>query len=203
MDVALAARNTEKLGELLKSIGASVFACDAIRQTEVERLFHQVVSDIGVPDIVIYNAGVFTRGPIVNVEPVETKNNLLTNAFGAFLVGQQSARYMLEQRWGAILFTGASAAVKGYTESAPFAMGKFALRGLCQSMARELAPKNIHVAHFILDGLICSKTRGAPFDDSQTTLDPDEIAKNYLQIARQSKQAWTWEVELRPFCENF
>jgi NAD(P)-dependent dehydrogenase (short-subunit alcohol dehydrogenase family) len=112
---------------------------------------------------------------------------------------------MLARGSGAIFFTGASASVKGYAESAPFAMGKFALRGLAQSMARELAPKGIHVAHFVIDGGI---SRGAA--DSRASergadgmLLPDEIAKNYLHVFRQHRSAWTWEVELRPWIERF
>ena len=107
---------------------------------------------------------------------------------------------MLANGSGAILFTGASASVKGYAESAPFAMGKFAQRGLAQSMARELAPKGIHVAHFVIDGAI--RPRGH-VDPNDSTLDPDAIANAYLHVLLQPRSAWTWEVELRPWVERF
>jgi NAD(P)-dependent dehydrogenase (short-subunit alcohol dehydrogenase family) len=132
-----------------------------------------------------------------------TKETLMINSFGALLVAQQAAKRMLKNGRGAMLFTGASAGVKGFSQSAPFAMGKFALRGLCQSLARELAPQNIHVAHFIIDGLIYSADRGAPYDDPTMTLNPDEIAKTYLYVSEQERSAWTWELELRTNTENF
>jgi NAD(P)-dependent dehydrogenase (short-subunit alcohol dehydrogenase family) len=128
----------------------------------------------------------------------------MVTCFGGFLVGQAAARLMLEQGRGSIQFTGASASVKGYVNSAPFAMGKFALRGLVQSMARELAPKNIHVAHFIIDGGIGrSDDPRAAGRGTDGLLDPDAIAETYLAIHRQHRSAWTWEVELRPWVETF
>ena len=114
------------------------------------------------------------------------------------MVGQAAARRMLERGSGSILFTGASASVKGYPNSSTFAMGKFALRGLAQSMARELAPRNVHVAHFVIDGGI-----GPPGGDDDSRLDPDAVAETYLHIHRQHRSAWTWEVELRPWVESF
>ena len=110
---------------------------------------------------------------------------------------------MLVAGHGAILFTGASASVKGYAQSAPFAMGKFALRGLAQSMARELAPKGIHVAHFVIDGAVRSAARAEPAAAPDSQLDPDAIAQTYLQVLQQPRNAWTWEVELRPWLERF
>ncbi len=127
----------------------------------------------------------------------------MVNAFGAMLVARQATKYMLKKGGGALLFTGASAGVKGYAQSSPFAMGKFALRGLCQSLARELSPQNIHVAHFVIDGCILQPERGAPFNDPEKTLHPDEIAKTYLAIAEQDRSAGTWEMELRPSVESF
>jgi NAD(P)-dependent dehydrogenase (short-subunit alcohol dehydrogenase family) len=124
--------------------------------------------------------------------------------YGGFLVGQKAAQAMLPRGHGTILFTGATASVKGYAHSAAFAMGKFGLRGLTQSMARELAPKNIHVAHFVIDGGIRrgNDERGAG-RGPDALLEPDAIAETYLHVHRQQRSAWTWEVELRPWVENF
>jgi NAD(P)-dependent dehydrogenase (short-subunit alcohol dehydrogenase family) len=128
---------------------------------------------------------------------------LMISAFGGFLVAQQAARRMLRQGGGAILFTGASASVKGYPNSSSFAMGKFALRGLAQSMARELAPKNIHVAHFVIDGGVRAAHRPESAGRPDSMLDPDAIAQTYLWVLKQPRSAWTWEVELRPWVEIF
>ena len=125
------------------------------------------------------------------------------SAFGAFLVAQQAVRRMLPRGHGAVLLTGASASVKGFAQSAPFAMGKFALRGLAQSMARELAPQGIHVAHFVIDGAIRNPGRAVPPDKPESMLDPDAIAENYLHVLRQPRSTWTWEMELRPWVERF
>ena len=189
-NVALAARNPDKLqgpGLALK--------CDATDAAQVEAAFDAVEKKWGVPDLVVYNASYRTRGSIEQLQPKEVEKTLSVSAFGGFLVGQAAAKRMLARGSGAIFFTGASASVKGYPESAPFAMGKFALRGLAQSMARELAPKGIHVAHFVIDGRI-----GAPQD---SLLHPDEIAKSYLALYRQHRSAWSWELELRPWTEKF
>jgi NAD(P)-dependent dehydrogenase (short-subunit alcohol dehydrogenase family) len=110
---------------------------------------------------------------------------------------------MLPHNRGAILFTGASASVKGYAQSAPFAMGKFALRGLAQSMARELSPQGIHVAHVVIDGGIRSASRAAPADKPDSLLDPDAIAQSYLDLLKQQRSAWAWEIEVRPWVERF
>src|SRR5207249_10398137 len=149
------------------------------------------------------NASFRTRGPFVDLDPAEVEHSLATTAFGAFLVAQQAARRMLVKQHGAILFTGASASVKGYAQSAPFAMAKFALRGLAQSMARELAPLGIHVAHFVIDGAIRNPGRSEPPDRPDSMLDPDAIAQSYLHVLSQPRSAWTWEIELRPWVEKF
>ena len=125
------------------------------------------------------------------------------SAFGGFLVAQEAARRMLPKGAGAILFTGASASVKGYAQSAPFAMGKFALRGLAQSMARELSPQGIHVAHVVVDGGIRSARRPETADRLDATLDPDAIAASYLHLLQQDRSAWSWEIEVRPWVEKF
>jgi NAD(P)-dependent dehydrogenase (short-subunit alcohol dehydrogenase family) len=201
--VALAARKIEKLGALCQETGARAFACNATDPDEVERLFGLVEREIGVPDIVVYNASARARGAFTDLVPAEVANAIAVSAFGGFLVAQQAAKRMLPNRHGAILFTGASASVKGYPQSAPFAMGKFALRGLAQSMARELSPQGIHVAHFVIDGGIRSEARAEPADRPDSMLDPDAIAWNYWNVLQQPRSAWTWELELRPWVEKF
>ena len=203
MKVGLAARNVEKLTALAGEIGAFTFACDATDPDAVAALFKTFETDIGCPDILVYNPSRSVRGPITEVDAAATKDAILISAYGAFLAAQQAAIRMLKAGSGTMLFTGASAGVKGYPRSAPFAMGKFALRGLCQSLARELSPQNIHIAHFVIDGHIQNKHRDASHDDPATSLDPDDIAKTYLHIARQNPSAWTWEIELRPSVETF
>ena len=203
MKVALASRNPGKLDALCAETGARAFACDSVRLDQVRRLFSEVEGALGEPDVVVYNASGRVRGPLVELEPGEVERALAVTAFGGFLVAQEAARRMLPRKRGAILFTGASASVKGYPQSAPFAMGKFALRGLAQSMARELAPQGIHVAHFVIDGGIARPGRAAPSDSPESLLDPDAIAANYLHVLRQPRSAWTWEIELRPWVEKF
>ena len=198
--VALAARDPGKLKPLCDETGAAAFACDAQDEGQVARLFEAVDARFGAPDVVIYNASARARGPLATLDAEAVRRTLLVSAFGAFLVAQRAAVRMLAKGSGAILFTGASASVKGYAESAPFAMGKFALRGLAQSMARELAPKGIHVAHFVIDGAIRPRGR---VDADDATLDPDAIAETYLRVLQQPRSAWTWEVELRPWVERF
>ncbi|HEV2548770.1 MAG TPA: SDR family NAD(P)-dependent oxidoreductase [Stellaceae bacterium] len=201
--LALAARNTEKLGALAGETRARAFACDAANADAVAQLFAEVERVIGTPDVVIYNPSARARGPLVELVPAEVERALAVSAFGGFLVAQQAVRRMLPKKKGAVLFTGASASVKGYAQSAPFAMGKFALRGLAQSMARELAPQGIHVAHFVIDGAIRNPGRTEPADKPDSMLDPDGIAETYLHVLRQPRSAWTWEVELRPWVERF
>jgi NAD(P)-dependent dehydrogenase (short-subunit alcohol dehydrogenase family) len=201
--VALAARHIEKLGALCAETGARAFACNATDPDEVERLFGLVEREIGVPDIVVYTASARARGSFIDLIPAEVAQAISVSAFGGFLVAQQAAKRMLPNKHGAILLTGASASVKGYPQSAPFAMGKFALRGLAQSMARELSPQGIHVAHFVIDGGIRSHTRTEPADRPDSMLDPDAIALNYWNVLQQPRSAWTWEMELRPWVEKF
>ena len=201
--IALAARNTEKLASLCSSTGAEAFACDATDADQVAQLFQDVERKIGEPDVVIYNASARSRGPFVSLVASEVEQAIKVSAFGGFLVAQEAAKRMLPKGHGAILFTGASASVKGYAQSAPFAMGKFALRGLAQSMARELAPLGIHVAHFIIDGGIRNPGRTEPPETPDSMLDPDAIAANYVHVLRQPRSAWTWEMELRPWVEKF
>jgi NAD(P)-dependent dehydrogenase (short-subunit alcohol dehydrogenase family) len=203
LNIALAARKIEKLGALCGETGAHAYACNAADADEVERLFGMVEREIGAPDLVVYNASARARGAFVDLVPAEVANAITVSAFGGFLVAQQAARRMLPNKRGAILFTGASASVKGYPQSAPFAMGKFALRGLAQSMARELSPLGIHVAHFVIDGGIRSAMRPDHPDRPDSFLDPDAIALSYWNVLQQPRSAWTWELELRPWVEKF
>ena len=201
--VALAARSIEKLGALCAETGARAFACDATSADEIERLFGQVEREIGTPDLVVYNASGRARGAFADLVAADVAQAIAVSAFGGFLVAQQAVKRMLPNKHGAILFTGASASVKGYAQSAPFAMGKFALRGLAQSMARELSPQGIHVAHFVIDGGIRSATRPDPAERPDSFLDPDAIALSYWNVLQQPRSAWTWELELRPWVEKF
>jgi NAD(P)-dependent dehydrogenase (short-subunit alcohol dehydrogenase family) len=205
MRVALAARKTDKLAALCAETDARAYTCDASKRGDVDSLFTAVARDLAAPDIVVYNASYRTRGPLVELDPVEVEKALMVTCYGGFLVGQAAAKAMLARGSGSILLTGASASVKGYVHSAPFAMGKFGLRGLAQSMARELAPKNIHVAHFIIDGTIeqAGGESRAGGRGPDALLKPDAIARSYLDIHRQQRSAWTWEMELRPWVENF
>ena len=203
MRVAIAARNADKLAALASEVKGEAFACNAVDIGDVERLFETVEKRFGAPDVVVYNASGRTRGPFVDLVAKDVENTMAVSAFGGFLIAQQAARRMLPKKHGAILFTGASASVKGYAQSAPFAMGKFALRGLAQSMARELAPQGIHVAHFVIDGGIRNPGRTEDPDKPDSLLDPNAIAATYLNVIRQDRSAWTWEVELRPWVEKF
>ena len=203
MRVALASRHPDKLAPLCKETGARSFACDAVDVAQVNQLFSAVDQALGEPDVVVYNPSARVRGPITELDPAEVERALAVCAFGAFLVAQQAARRMLSKKRGAILLTGASAGVKGYPQSAPFAMGKFALRGLAQSMARELSPQGIHVAHFVIDGGSARPGRVAPSGEPDALLDADAIAASYLHVMRQPRSAWTWEIELRPWVEKF
>ena len=203
MKVALAARSPAKLAEFVAATGARAFNCDAARRDEVDKLFADLDAEKLSPDVVVYNASYRTRGPFVELDAVEVEKSLAITAYGGFLVAQAAAKRMLPRGQGAILFTGASASVKGYAQSAPFAMGKFALRGLAQSMARELQPKGIHVAHVVIDGGIKSARRPEPAEAPHSLLDPDAIAANYLNLLQQPRSAWTQELELRPWVEKF
>jgi NAD(P)-dependent dehydrogenase (short-subunit alcohol dehydrogenase family) len=203
LQVALASRDPSKLEKLAEDTAAATFACEATEPEEVAALFEVVVATQGVPDIVVYNASARARGPVTDLIPEEVARAISVSAYGGFLVVQQAARHMVARGSGVILLTGASASVKGYPNSSAFAMGKFALRGLASSMARELSPKGVHVAHFVIDGGIRSAVRSDPNDNPDSMLDPDAIAETYWQVANQPRSAWTWEVELRPWVERF
>jgi NAD(P)-dependent dehydrogenase (short-subunit alcohol dehydrogenase family) len=203
LKLGLAARNVVKLAALATETGAERFAADASDPAAVAHLFEEVDARLGSPDVVLYNASARAPGSVAEIEPEAVRKAIEISAFGAFLTVQQAARRMVPQGHGAILLTGASASVKGFPLSAAFAMGKFALRGLAQSTARELGPKGIHVAHFVIDGGVRSARRPDPPNRPDSTLDPDAIAQTYLEVLRQPRSAWSLEVEMRPWVETF
>jgi NADP-dependent 3-hydroxy acid dehydrogenase YdfG len=201
----LAARTTDKLATLAAETSASVFSCDASKADAVAGLFRQADHVLGPIDIVLYNASQRVRGPITDLDPAAVAQALEVTALGAFYVGCEAARRMVPRGSGTILFTGASAGIKGFAQSAPFAMGKFALRGLAQSMARELHPKGVHVVHFLIDGGVRNAERGRvePDDAPDSLLDPHAIAETYMAAIRQPRNAWSAEIEIRPWVERF
>jgi NAD(P)-dependent dehydrogenase (short-subunit alcohol dehydrogenase family) len=203
LTVALAARKVEKLATLVKETGAIPFAADASDPVAVEALFQAVEKEIGAPEVVIYNASARLPGALAELDPEAVRQAMNITAFGGFLAVQQAARRMEPKGHGAILLTGATASVKGFAGSAAFAMGKFALRGLAQSAARELGPKGIHVAHIVIDGGVHSERRPEPPDRPDSLLCPDGVTQTYLDLLRQPRSAWSLEVELRPWVERF
>lgn len=205
MDVALAARNPNKLEALCAETGASAFACDAIDEASVDAMYDGVIADKGVPNLVVYNPSARARGPITELDRQAVKNAVLITCYGGFVVAQKAADLMLKRGSGSIMFTGASASVKGYPNSSSFAIGKFGLRGLAQSMARELHPQNIHIGHFVIDGGIEKKSgdERAASRGEDGMLDADAIAETYLHVHGQHRSAWSWEIELRPWVETF
>ena len=206
LKVALAARDAKKLDRLAKEIDGRAYSCDATIPREVENLFNSVTGDMGEPNLVVYNASGRVRGPITEVDPEAVRNAMLVTCYGGFLVGQAAAKRMIPAGKGTILFTGASASIKGFPNSASFAMGKLGLSGLVQSMARELQPRNIHVAQVVIDGGIYEPTRDPERLKSRGPdgwLDPNAIAQTYLQLHRQHRSAWASYVELRPWSEKF
>ena len=198
MRVVLAARNIEKLQNLKKEIGADTIKCDATSIKSVASLFKKIDKIIGAPNLVIYNPSKSLGGSIVDLDPKKAHEAINITSYGGFLVAQQAAKRMLKNKRGSIFFTGATASIKGFPKSTVFAMGKFGLRGLAQSLARELHPQNIHIGHFIIDGGIGQENYG-----SYKTIHPDEIARVYLQFHNQDKSAWSWETQLRTSVEKF
>ena len=198
MVVNLAARNIDKLKALKEETNANTYQCDSTNKESVSNLFKELDNTIGTPNLVIYNPSKSLGGSIINLDPKKAYEAINVTCYGGFLVAQQAAKRMLKKKRGSIFFTGATASIKGFPESSVFAMGKFGLRGLAQSLARELHPQNIHIGHFIIDGGIGREDYG-----SYKTIHPDEIAKVYLQFHNQDKSAWSWETELRTSVEKF
>ena len=198
MKVVLAARNILKLENLKKEVNGETYMCDSSNIESVKNLFKETDKKIGTPNLIIYNPSARLKGSIIELDPEKTQEAINVTCFGAFLVAQEASKRMLKRKSGSIFFTGATAGIKGFAKSSVFAMGKFGLRGLAQSLARELHPQNIHIGHFVIDGAIGKE----PFGDYQT-IDPDSIAKTYLDFYNQDKSAWSWEVELRTSVEKF
>ena len=210
MKVILAARNIEKLKTIASETKATLFKCDGSDIDQVENMFKQIDGLHDHIDLVVYNPSDRVPGFITEIDPVAAKKAIEITSFGAFLVARQAAKRMTQAGKGTILFTGATAGVKGFPLSSTFAMGKFALRGLAQALARELHPLNIHVGHFVIDGRILTLKRWEEIggtkdnlEDTEQLLHPDEIAKIYLQFHRHHKSTWSWEIELRPKDEGF
>jgi short-subunit dehydrogenase len=205
-DIVLAARNIDKLAELQQQTDATLVACDAAESADMAEVFAAADKLGGVIDIAIYNPSARVRGGIADLDPAAVRSAILTTGYGAFLMAQQAAKRMIPKGTGNILFTGASAGVKGYPNSSTFAMGKFALRGLAQSLARELHPQGIHIGHFVIDGGIRNASRPERVDSADNPdamLDPEAIADSYLHFLDQPRSSWAWEIELRPWGEKF
>lgn len=203
--VAVAARRRDALAPLAEEIGGRAYACDAGDETSVERLFQDVTREVGAPRVAIYNAGAYAPGGILEIAPADFERCWRIGCLGGFFVGQRAARSMVAQGRGTILFTGATASLRGGARFANLAVGKFGLRALAQSMARELGPNGIHVAHVIIDGQIRSE-RYAHLEKERPAdglLDPTAIAETYWQLHAQPRSAWTLELDLRPWVEKF
>jgi len=204
--VSLAARQTGKLAALADQLNAATFPVEANSRASLEQLFEAVEAAGGAPDVVLYNPSARLPGSLLEVDASKLEQAIAVTAIGGFHTAQLAARRMLPNRHGALLFTGATASVKAYGRSTAFAMGKFALRALAQSLARELHPQGIHVGHFVIDGGIRNPARPdhvEPADAPDSMLDPDAIAEVYWQHLRQDRSIWSWEVELRPWVERF
>jgi len=212
MNVAMAARDPERLSALVDALNAQgvravALACDATEERSVRALFDQVGDNPGDPDLVVYNAGALVPGGILDIEPAEFERCWRIGCLGGFLVGQAASRGMIGRAeqggfGGTIIFTGATASLRGGARFANLAVGKFGLRALAQSMARELGPLGVHVAHVIIDGVIASERSGGQTPED-SRLDADAIAANYLALHRQPRSAWTHELDLRPWVEKF
>lgn len=202
LEVTLAARTTDDLQDLAAETGAAVRAVDAADPDAIAALF-AALDGATAPDVLVYNPSARVRAPLIELDPGEVRDAIAVTALGAFYAAREAVRRMEPKGHGAVLFTGASAGVKGFPQSAPFAMGKFALRGLAQSMARELHPKGIHVGHFVIDGAIRNPGRSEPANKPDSMLDPDAIARSYWHVLEQDRSVWSWEVELRPWVETF
>ena len=202
-DVVLASRDTSDLADLVAATGATAVNCNARDPADMARLFEHIDAMEGELEVAIYNPSARVRGPVHELDPAAVENAIMVTTFGAFLMAHHAAKRMLANGSGALLFTGASAGVKGFANSSTFAMGKFGLRGLCQSLARELHPQNVHVGHFVVDGGIASDSRPERESHEDNMLDPDAIAQTYMNFLDQHRSAWAWEIELRPWVEKF
>ena len=195
--VAMAARTMARLAPLADAVGAHAFEVDAGSPPSIVRLFAAVEGSLGAPEVVLYNPSARIRGDLLSLDMNAAAEALQTTAMGALATAQAAARHMLPRGRGSLFFTGATAGIKGYARSSVFAMGKFALRGLAQSLARELGPAGIHVVHFVIDGAV------APPSSDTNSFTPRSIAASYMAALRQPPGAWSWEIELRSYTEPF
>jgi NAD(P)-dependent dehydrogenase (short-subunit alcohol dehydrogenase family) len=195
--VALAARDPGKLQPLAARMGAAPFQADASSTDSLVKLFQDVDRALGEPEVVLFNPSARIRGDLLSLDIDAAAAAMRTTAIGALVTAQEAARRMLPRRSGSIFFTGATAGVKGFARSSVFAMGKFAVRGLAQSLARELGPAGIHVVHFVIDGAVVQGSREAG------VFSPRAIADSYMAALRQPPGAWSWELELRSHNEPF
>lgn len=205
MAVALARRDAKKLAGLAKETGGLAYACDATDQASVEALFDSVDRDLGTPALVVYNAGAYRPGGILEVDPEDFERCWRIGCLGGLHVGQSAGRRMVPAGAGTILFTGATASLRGSAGFANLAVPKFGLRALAQSMARELAPKGVHVAHVVIDGQIAAERPGYRAEErgADAVLAPEAIAEAYYRLHEQHRSAWTHELDLRPWVERF
>jgi NAD(P)-dependent dehydrogenase (short-subunit alcohol dehydrogenase family) len=195
--VALAARNLDKLLPLAARVGATPFQADASSADSLVKLFQVVDRTLGEPQVVLFNPSARVRGELLSLDIEAAAAAIQTTAVGALVTAQEAARRMLPKGSGSIFFTGATAGVKGFARSSVFAMGKFAVRGLAQSLARELGPAGIHVVHFVIDGAVVQGGLGAG------VFSPRAIARSYMAALAQPTGAWSWELELRSHTEPF
>lgn len=208
MVIALAARNTKKLEELIQEIqtlgsSARAYGCDATDESSVKSLLKLVKKEMGVPHLVVYNVEQFFPGTITEIETPAFEECWRAMTLGGFLVGRETTRLMLPRGLGAIIYTGATGALRGRADYINLAVGKFGIRALAQSMARDLGPKGIHVAHVILDGAILSPNSKENVRENASAMFPEQIAETYYQLHIQHRSAWTQELDLRPWVEKF
>jgi NAD(P)-dependent dehydrogenase (short-subunit alcohol dehydrogenase family) len=206
MLVAAVARDKNRVTAIAKDVGARGYGCDASNETAAVELFAAVKRDFGEPSLVVYNAGAFLPKAVVDTEAAEFERCWRIGCFGGFLIGREAARAMIPRQRGTILFTGATASLRGGANFVNLAVGKFGLRALAQSMARELGPRGIHVAHVIIDGQIAAEHRPGRSQRERgpdAFLDDASIAETYWQLHTQPRNAWTLEMDLRPWVEKF
>ncbi len=208
MTVAVAARDAEKLDGLVMELGAlcgsgRAYGCDATQDRSVKSMLSRVVEEMGIPDLVVYNVEHFIPGSILEIETPAFEACWRAMALGGFIVGREVARLMVPRGSGTIIYTGATGALRGRAEYINMAVGKFGVRALAQSMARDLGPRGIHVAHVILDGGILSQRSGDAARERLSSMFPEHIAETYYQLHLQHRSTWTQEMDLRPWVEKF
>ena len=199
--VVLASRNLARLQPLADRLGATAFEVDAAQPASIQRLFENVEQALGAPQVVLYNPSARVHGDLLSIDITAAADSIQSTAIGALVTAQEAARRMLPAGSGSIFLTGATAGIKGFARSSTFAMGKFALRGLAQSLARELGPAGIHVVHFVVDGSVVQEEEGLGGDSSKFTA--QAIAQSYMAALAQPRGAWSWEIELRIHIEPF